>query len=140
MWSCGIILYVLLLGNTPWAEPTEQDEEFVFFVQNYANLVNSEPWNSLPSPCLRTLLLGLLNPDQEARMTSQQVIANAWFQLENQFLNQDFKCVDPAGNLSAELRCRFIDVGLNVSKLCAWQPIHFLFSASAHAKCCRRII
>jgi serine/threonine-protein kinase Chk1 len=33
LWSCAIILYVLMAGNTPWAEPTRMDNEFVSFLQ-----------------------------------------------------------------------------------------------------------
>ena len=45
LWSSGIILYVLLVGNTAWAEPTRRDEEFNRYCLSYPNL-SYHPWDN----------------------------------------------------------------------------------------------
>ena len=48
LWSCGIILFVLLIGNTAWSEPSENDPDFLTFLQNYPHsLRNIKEWSRL---------------------------------------------------------------------------------------------
>lgn len=48
LWSCAIILFVMLVGNTAWGEPTELDQDFVDFENNYPNLSGLHAWNTIP--------------------------------------------------------------------------------------------
>jgi serine/threonine-protein kinase Chk1 len=95
IWSSGIILYVLLVGNTAWAEPTFEDYEFTMYYNNYPSKLVTYPWNSFSASVL-TLLLGILNIHQEQRFTVQDIISTEWFQIPNSFLNTDGMCKNPA--------------------------------------------
>lgn len=87
MWSMGIILYVLLVGNTLWGEPTNEDEEFVFFLKNYNDL-SVFPWDKFSgSDSLLELLRGLLNPNVKGRWVSKNFRDNEWFMQANGLLD-----------------------------------------------------
>ncbi|KAJ3265884.1 glycerol ethanol, ferric requiring protein, partial [Blyttiomyces sp. JEL0837] len=45
-WSTGIILYVLLAGNTPWGAPLPNDPEFEAFLTYYDRGLPFAPWNT----------------------------------------------------------------------------------------------
>ncbi|RUS17371.1 kinase-like domain-containing protein [Endogone sp. FLAS-F59071] len=77
IWSAGVILFVLLLGNTPWDEPTMHSEEFMAYV-NHAPNMDFDPWDRLSSDLL-SLLLGILNTDPKRRYTIADIDAHEWF-------------------------------------------------------------
>ncbi|KAJ3090499.1 Chk1 protein kinase, partial [Quaeritorhiza haematococci] len=92
IWSAGIILYVLVAGNTPWAEPVLHDEEYAYYAHNYPSL-GYQPWTGF-SPPLIGLLRGVLNMDPQRRYNIHQIKANSWFCRPNPMLT-DGKCNDP---------------------------------------------
>ncbi|KAJ3218889.1 Chk1 protein kinase [Clydaea vesicula] len=94
IWSCGVILYVMLMGNTLWAEPTENDPEYVDYYNNYNN-VQKKPWKNLPKD-ISALLVGMLNPHPSARLSLNQILNNNWFSKPNKFLSTEGNCNDPA--------------------------------------------
>ncbi|KAJ3141129.1 Chk1 protein kinase [Geranomyces variabilis] len=77
IWAVGIILYVLLAGNTPWSEPTKHDKEFVYFVHRYNRGLRYEPWDGFP-PHVLALLKGILNVDEAARFKMVDLRSNPW--------------------------------------------------------------
>ena len=92
LWSAGIILYVMLIGNTIWAEPSLEDKDFYTFLQNYPhNLTSIKEWtrlsplvigmHDLPNSCYIDLLSGLLNIDPAHRYTISDVIGSEWFKM-----------------------------------------------------------
>ncbi|KAI8927436.1 kinase-like domain-containing protein [Entophlyctis helioformis] len=93
IWSAGILLYVLLAGNTPWAEPTFHDEEFRSYVQMYARGLNYRPWNEF-SPQVLGLLRGILMVDAARRFSIADIRASPWFARPNALLT-DGQCNDP---------------------------------------------
>ncbi|MBW0481374.1 hypothetical protein O181_021089 [Austropuccinia psidii MF-1] len=86
MWSAGIILYVLLVGNTPWDTPTTESPEFAAYVNGV--IWESDPWCRI-SPELKDLLKQLMNLDPELRITMSQLIRNPWFKLQNPLMGPD---------------------------------------------------
>ncbi|TPX51396.1 hypothetical protein SeMB42_g00490 [Synchytrium endobioticum] len=92
VWSAGIILYTLLAGNTPWAEPTKHDVEFMFFCEQYPAL-DYRPWNAFPSGALH-LLRGILSINRKQRFTIAQIKDHEWFGRPNDMLT-DGRCNDP---------------------------------------------
>ncbi|KAL5032627.1 Chk1 protein kinase [Batrachochytrium dendrobatidis] len=101
IWSSGIILYVLLAGNTPWGEPTFKDPEFKLYYQQYPHDLDYSPWNSFSSEVLE-LICGLLTIDPQKRYTLEHIQHNSWFEKENILLT-DGRCNNPTA-LAKRLR------------------------------------
>lgn len=60
-WSCGVVLFVLLVGNTPWDEPTGFSPEFRIYCNGPARFLKYDPWNRIdPEALCMCYLLCLL--------------------------------------------------------------------------------
>ncbi|GAB1194825.1 hypothetical protein APSETT444_004076 [Aspergillus pseudonomiae] len=70
IWSCGIVLFVLLAGNTPWDSPTESSYEFHEYVTTNAR-TSDELWQQLPVATLS--LLRDFSQDPLARRANSSV-------------------------------------------------------------------
>ncbi|KAI8835691.1 kinase-like domain-containing protein [Chytriomyces cf. hyalinus JEL632] len=93
VWSSGIILYVLMAGNTPWGEPSRHDPEFVYFTNMYSGGLNYLPWSRFGSSAV-CLLKGILNTNADNRFTLLDIESDAWFSTPNPLLT-DGKCNNP---------------------------------------------
>lgn len=93
IWSIGILLYVLLTGQTPWELPSLEDEDFVFFIQNDGNL-NWGPWSKIEFTHLN-LLRKILQPDPVKRATLEALKAHPWISRRVVFAGDDGLCNDP---------------------------------------------
>ncbi|TGZ84862.1 Pkinase-domain-containing protein [Ascodesmis nigricans] len=100
IWSCGVVLFVLLAGNTPWDEPTHRSPEYVDFVQTEGR-PSYEPWPDLPQETL-SLLRGMMRLDPSKRFTFENIRQHPWFTRPNPVMSQDGRCVDGIG-LAARL-------------------------------------
>ena len=114
IWSCGVVLFVLLAGNTPWSKPVEGvDEngylnEFSEYVKTNGR-PNDELWQALPSEVL-SLLRGMMRVDVKRRFSLEDVRRHPWFTRPNQYLGVDGKLTDPltlATNMFESLRISF---------------------------------
>ncbi|KAI3654955.1 hypothetical protein MP228_000335 [Amoeboaphelidium protococcarum] len=83
IWSCGIVLLVMLTGQLPWTSATEGDQEFERFVNLYYNdrsqLNNVSPFPRLDSEEVFQLLCAMLSVQEEDRWSVQQIKSCRWF-------------------------------------------------------------
>ncbi|KAH2998598.1 hypothetical protein KXV72_008501 [Aspergillus fumigatus] len=93
IWSCGIVLFVLLAGNTPWDSPTDSSYEFHEYLATNAR-TSDELWQKLPAATL-SLLRGMLNVDPSNRFSLEDVRRHPWFTRQNRYLALDGKLRDP---------------------------------------------
>lgn len=93
IWSCGIVLFVLLAGNTPWDSPTENSYEFHEYVAANAR-TSDELWQNLP-PATLSLLRGMLNVDPNGRFSLEEVRRHPWYTRQNRHLLPDGRLSDP---------------------------------------------
>ncbi|OAA68202.1 serine/threonine-protein kinase [Niveomyces insectorum RCEF 264] len=109
IWSCGVILFVLLVGNTPWDEPVASSWEFYEYVRTNGH--SSDPlWERVP-PAALSLLRGMMNIDTARRFHFAQIRQHPWFTRPNRLLTADDRVSDPLelatqmlGNLRIDLR------------------------------------
>ena len=93
IWSCGVVLFVLLVGNTPWDEPLDRSYEFHEYVETNGR-PNDELWNNLPSETL-SLLRGMMRVEPSERSSLADVRRHPWFTRKNKFLTPDGKLENP---------------------------------------------
>ncbi|KAG8850129.1 Chk1 protein kinase [Tulasnella sp. 330] len=86
IWGCGVILYTMLVGNTPWDEPTDASPEYVAFVSG--NVREVSPWDAIPGAAF-DLLLKVLNPNPKKRATIAEMHVHPWFAQDNPLLRAD---------------------------------------------------
>jgi len=93
IWSCGVILFVLLVGNTPWDEPTEGSWEFQEYVRKNGRC-SDELWDKIPPEAL-SLLRGMMNVDTPKRFSFAQIRQHPWFTRPNSLLTAEGSISDP---------------------------------------------
>lgn len=84
IWSCGVVLFVLLVGNTPWDEPTMNSWEFKEYVDTEGR-TSDELWQKIPAE-LNSLLRGILKLDPQQRFTLDEIRTHPWFTRYNPFI------------------------------------------------------
>ncbi|KAK4245348.1 kinase-like domain-containing protein [Corynascus novoguineensis] len=92
IWSCGVILFVLLVGNTPWDEPTSGSWEFQEYVRTSGRSTDSL-WGRVPVDAL-SLLRGMMNIEANKRFSFAQIRQHPWYTRRNPLLTSDGKISD----------------------------------------------
>ncbi|KNG52278.1 serine/threonine-protein kinase Chk1 [Stemphylium lycopersici] len=108
VWSCGVVLFVLLVGNTPWDEPTTRSEEFKEYVDTGGHTTD-ELWAKLP-PEIVSLLRGMLKVEPTQRFTLDEVRTHPWFTRTNPYLTPSGRNANPVGlatQMLSQLRIDF---------------------------------
>lgn len=105
IWSCGAILFVLLVGNTPWEEPSDSKWEWREYIRTHGRSTD-ELWERIPPEAL-SLLRGMMNIDMDKRFSFTQIRQHPWYTRHNTLLTADGKVLDPiqlATQMLANLR------------------------------------
>lgn len=112
IWSCGIVLFVLLVGNTPWDEPTRQSYEFNEYVESHGRPQNDELWDRIPPEPLN-LLRGILKLDPVERFDLEKIRKHPWFTRSNPYLTSSGKAADQVSLATKMLESLHIDFNAN---------------------------
>ena len=114
IWSCGIVLFVLLAGNTPWSRPVQgfdedgQPNEFSVYVKSQGR-PSDDLWGVVPVEAL-SLLRGMMRVDVESRFSLEDVRRHPWFTRQNKYMDANGKLTSPislATNLFESLHISF---------------------------------
>lgn len=114
IWSCGVVLFVLLAGNTPWSRPTEgfdedgRPNEFSEYI-NSNGRPSDELWNALP-PEVLSLLRGMMRVQVESRFSLEDVRRHPWFTRRNRYMDKEGRLISPmslATNMFEALHINF---------------------------------
>ncbi len=100
IWSCGVVLFVLLVGNTPWDEPTSASWEFEEYLSKKGRS-SDDLWQKLP-PTVLSLLRGMMNVDTKKRFTFNHIKQHPWYTRKNPMLSPEGKMTDPL-NLATKM-------------------------------------
>ncbi|KAL8722162.1 MAG: hypothetical protein Q9225_001306 [Loekoesia sp. 1 TL-2023] len=93
IWSCGVVLFVLLVGNTPWDEPSDRSYEFHDYVVTNGR-PDDELWRNLPAETV-SLLRGMMRVEPSQRFSLADVRRHPWFTRRNPYLSHDGKVENP---------------------------------------------
>lgn len=107
IWSCGIVLFVLLAGNTPWDSPTDESYEYHEYVTTNARTTD-ELWQKLPTGTL-SLLRGMLTVEPKDRFSLEDVRRHPWYTRSNKYLSTDGRLRDPINLATSMFESLHID-------------------------------
>lgn len=114
IWSCGVVLFVLLAGNTPWSKPVEgfdeygRPNEYSEYVQTKGK-PSDELWDALPTEIL-SLLRGMMRVDAASRFSLADIRRHPWYTRHNELMDADGRVVDQlsmATNMFEQLHVSF---------------------------------
>jgi serine/threonine protein kinase len=77
MWSLGVIVYILLSGQSPWRSPPSNPRRLMQEIVEGAWSFEGEEWN-LVSNQAKSFISRLLVRDPRQRMTAQEALAHPW--------------------------------------------------------------
>lgn len=78
LWSCGVILYILMSGSPPFNGKTDEDIKNSIVKGNYA--MTAPVWESV-TEAAKSLIRGLLCFPTIERLTTSQALAHPWMEL-----------------------------------------------------------
>ncbi|EER23442.1 kinase domain containing protein [Coccidioides posadasii C735 delta SOWgp] len=120
IWSCGVVLFVLLVGNTPWDSPTDESYEYCEYVKANAK-PEDELWQRLPVAVL-SLLRGMMKIDSSKRFSMQDVRRHPWFTKQNKYLSSDGRLINPVNMATTMFESLHIDFNQDPLSFCQNTP------------------
>ncbi|KAL2906186.1 Serine/threonine-protein kinase SRK2I [Bienertia sinuspersici] len=78
VWSCGVTLYVMLVGGYPFEDP-EEPKDFRKMIQRILSVQYTIPENINISQECRHLISRIFVPDPESRITIPEIKRHDWF-------------------------------------------------------------
>ncbi|KAL6940180.1 hypothetical protein ACO0QE_004075 [Hanseniaspora vineae] len=90
IWSCGVLLFVLLTGTTPWEEPTMNDEWYSGFMHSDGQILDGS-WSKIDLMVLN-LLRGILKPQTDQRFSIERIKHHKWFKHRVSFADENGQC------------------------------------------------
>ncbi|WWD20357.1 hypothetical protein CI109_104833 [Kwoniella shandongensis] len=75
IWGMGVVLYTLLVGNTPWDEPSDNSPEFCAY--RTGEIFDYDPWTRIRGQA-RAILLAMLTIDPKERITMEGIRSHPW--------------------------------------------------------------
>lgn len=109
VWSCGVVLFVLLTGKIAWEMPVMEDPDYSYYIKHKGEVLVS-PWNKIDLGAL-SLLRKILVPDVNERITIDKLKNHTWVQRKTGLMDADGMCKDPK-KLSAKL---LVNLYINLS-------------------------
>ncbi|QEU58340.1 Chk1 [Kluyveromyces lactis] len=94
IWSIGVLVFVLLTGETPWELPHEDDETFRNFIKGEGKL-DQGSWLKIDFVELN-LLRKILQPDPEKRASLDALRKHTWYQTNPKFADENGLCRNPS--------------------------------------------
>lgn len=94
VWSIGILLFVLLTGETPWELPHEDDLTFRSFIKGQGK-ISQGSWLKIDLVQLN-LLRKILQPDPEKRASLSTLRNHIWYQTKSRFADENGLCKNPS--------------------------------------------
>lgn len=79
VWSCGVTLYVMLVGAYPFEDPNDP-RNFRKTVERILNVQWDLPGDVQVSPACKELLEGIFRLVPDERLSISQIVAHPWFQ------------------------------------------------------------
>ncbi|KAF4553303.1 Protein kinase domain-containing protein 18 [Elsinoe fawcettii] len=93
LWSCAIVLFVLLVGNTPWDSPLpDSSAEYAEYLSTNGR-PSDELWDNIPNEAL-SLIRGILRVDPRDRFTLQHITTHPWFLKPNRYMDAKGRTTD----------------------------------------------
>jgi calcium-dependent protein kinase len=92
LWSCGVIMYILLTGRPPFGGDTNEEIMIRIKVGKYD--MSSSPWNRISKEA-KNLVTSLMQKSVPDRLTADQALNHQWFKN----LNTKNKLYDISSNL-----------------------------------------
>ncbi|KAG8533798.1 uncharacterized protein KY384_001539 [Bacidia gigantensis] len=93
IWSCAVVLFVLLVGNTPWDEPLERSYEFSEYLKA-SGRPDDELWDKLSDEIVQ-LLRAMMRIEPTERMTLEDIQRHPWFRRQNPYLDSNGRLEHP---------------------------------------------
>lgn len=80
LWSCGVIMYILLTGRPPFGG--EKDSDIMNKIRIGTYDLKSSPWDKISKEA-KSLVTSLLQKDVDQRISAEQAMKHPWFELKN---------------------------------------------------------